>query len=95
MWLVEARLSRVLLVIIVQSVMRGEVPASRLALSPVKGCRAPTGTRYMDKLSSDRLAESSAAVRARVERAGEAQRKRFASVHAHNSLTCDADRGPV
>jgi magnesium chelatase family protein len=48
-----------------------------------------------DKLSSDRLAEPSAAVRARVERAREAQRKRFASADAHNSLKCNADMGPA
>jgi magnesium chelatase family protein len=48
-----------------------------------------------DKLSSDRLAEPSAAVRARVERAREAQRKRFASAGAHNSLKCNADMGPA
>ncbi len=44
-----------------------------------------------DKLSSDRLGEPSAAVRARVEAARAMQRKRFAGTR----LTCNADMGPA
>jgi magnesium chelatase family protein len=44
-----------------------------------------------DKLTSERLGEPSEAIRARVERAREAQRKRFAGT----PLTCNADMGPT
>ncbi len=44
-----------------------------------------------DKLSSDRLGEPSARIRARVERARERQRQRFAGT----KLACNADMGPA
>ncbi len=44
-----------------------------------------------DKLTADRLGESSVAIRERVERAREIQRARFAGT----SLTCNADMGPA
>ncbi len=44
-----------------------------------------------DKLSDDRLGESSAAVRARVEAAREIQRERFAGT----KLICNAEMGPA
>lgn len=44
-----------------------------------------------EKLSSDRLGEPSAKIRARVERARERQRQRFAGTH----LACNADMGPA
>ncbi|MDY6878457.1 MAG: YifB family Mg chelatase-like AAA ATPase [Chloroflexota bacterium] len=43
-----------------------------------------------DKLTDERLGESSGAIQARVERAREVQRKRFADTH----LSCNADMGP-
>jgi magnesium chelatase family protein len=45
----------------------------------------------VDKLTDDRLGESSAAIRARVEAAREVQRKRFADT----LLSCNADMGPT
>ncbi|MBC7252139.1 MAG: YifB family Mg chelatase-like AAA ATPase [Anaerolineae bacterium] len=44
-----------------------------------------------EKLSSDRLGEPSAKIRARVEKARERQRQRFAGTH----LACNADMGPA
>jgi magnesium chelatase family protein len=44
-----------------------------------------------EKLTSDRVGELSAAIRARVERAREVQRRRFAGT----SLGCNADMGPA
>jgi len=44
-----------------------------------------------DKLSSDRLGEPSAKIRARVEKARERQRQRFAGT----KLACNADMGPA
>jgi len=54
-----------------------------------------------DKLSSDKLGEPSAAVRARVEGAREVQRERFERARAEGTLpegrrlTCNADMGPA
>ena len=44
-----------------------------------------------DKLTSERLGEPSEVIRARVERAREVQRRRFAST----PLTCNAEMGPA
>jgi len=44
-----------------------------------------------DKLTDERLGEPSSAIRARVERAREAQRERFADTE----LSCNADMGPT
>jgi magnesium chelatase family protein len=43
------------------------------------------------KLSSDRLGETSATIRVRVESARQKQRKRFASLHSSHPVTCNAD----
>ena len=58
-------------------------------------CRGAAGRRRLcepdEKLTDDRLGERSEAIRARVERAREVQRQRF----ANTSLRCNADMGPT
>ena len=44
-----------------------------------------------DKLTSDRLGESSSAIRARVEAARQIQRERFNSLDTPHSIACNAD----
>ncbi len=50
-----------------------------------------------DKLTDDRLGEKSEDIRARVEKAREMQRRRFASIGGHGvpALRCNADMGPA
>ncbi len=48
-----------------------------------------------DKLSSDRLGESSAIVRARVEAARQRQRARFTNNESSNNVSCNADMRPA
>jgi len=50
-----------------------------------------------DKLTDDRLGEKSEDIRARVEKAREMQRRRFAGIAGHSvlSIRCNADMGPA